>query len=270
MASYLVTGASRGLGFEFIRQLSADSKNTVIGLVRNKAEAEEKASKEIGRSNLHFVQASLTDYDSLVKSVGEVSKITGGSIDHIIANAADLGTWSGFDAFGPLGEQPAELERELVDIFKVNVVGNIHLFNLYLPLLSKSQVKKAIVISSGVADNNLTTDLVLPLGGPYAISKAAVNSAVAKFDAEHRKDGILFLAVCPGFVNTGHFDNLTEKQQAAAASVGAAFAKYQPNFTGPATPEDSIRDVLSVIHKSSVAGGQGGQFLSHFGNKQWI
>jgi NAD(P)-dependent dehydrogenase (short-subunit alcohol dehydrogenase family) len=35
MPVYVLTGANRGLGLEFVRQLSADSSNTVIGAVRS-------------------------------------------------------------------------------------------------------------------------------------------------------------------------------------------------------------------------------------------
>ncbi len=51
-----------------------------------------------------------------------------------------------------------------------------------------------------------------------------------------------------------------------AAKIGA----YAPHFKGPATPEEAVMDVLSVINKASVAGGDGGTFVSHFGNKQWV
>jgi NAD(P)-dependent dehydrogenase (short-subunit alcohol dehydrogenase family) len=43
--------------------------------------------------------------------------------------------------------------------------------------------------------------------GSYSISKAALNMAVAKFSAEYAKEGVLFLSVCPGLVETGNFDN---------------------------------------------------------------
>lgn len=93
------------------------------------------------------------------------------------------------------------------------MVGNIHLFNLYLPLLHNGRVKKAIVISSGMADNEWIKEYAIDNSAPYAISKAAVNTAVAKFDAAYAKDGILFMAICPGLVGTGHFDNGKTFQQ---------------------------------------------------------
>lgn len=45
---------------------------------------------------------------------------------------------------------------------------------------------------------------------------------------------------------------------------------FAPHFTGPGTAEAAIRDVLSVIDRSSVKNGNGGTFVSHFGNKQWL
>jgi NAD(P)-dependent dehydrogenase (short-subunit alcohol dehydrogenase family) len=83
------------------------------------------------------------------------------------------------------------------------VVGNIHLFNLFLPLVLKGDVKKVIAISSGMADLELTNNFKLDLGAPYSISKAALNLAVSKFHAQYSADGVLFMSVCPGMVDTG-------------------------------------------------------------------
>jgi NAD(P)-dependent dehydrogenase (short-subunit alcohol dehydrogenase family) len=99
------------------------------------------------------------------------------------------------------------LEKDLLHTFQANVVGNIHLFNLFMPLILKGKTKKVLAISSGMADNEFTAKYDIVWNAPYAISKAALNMAVAKFSAQYRKDGVLFMAICPGSVNTGYFDN---------------------------------------------------------------
>lgn len=48
------------------------------------------------------------------------------------------------------------------------------------------------------------------------------------------------------------------------------FTQYAPHFKGPATPEVSIKAVLDVMDKSSLEKGDGGTFVSHLGNKQWL
>jgi len=37
----------------------------------------------------------------------------------------------------------------------------------------------------------------------YSMSKAALNMAVAEFSALYREKGVLFMAICPGAVDTG-------------------------------------------------------------------
>lgn len=107
------------------------------------------------------------------------------------------------------GDKVEELEKVASDIFRTNVVGNIHFFNLFLPLLKKGKVKKAIAISSGHADLNLINDLDLETNALYAASKAGTNIIVAKFNAQYKKDGILFVAISPGMVDVGHFSHRT-------------------------------------------------------------
>lgn len=91
--------------------------------------------------------------------------------------------------------------------FKVNVVGNIHLFALFLPLVQKGTAKKVIAISTGMADDELISKFEVANGAPYSISKAGMNTAVAKFSAQYKKDGILFMSISPGLVDTGHYNN---------------------------------------------------------------
>ena len=57
---------------------------------------------------------------------------------------------------------------------------------------------------------------------------------------------------------------------AAVQGMVAKFSKYAPDWKGPVTPTESIKAVLSVVEKSSVENGDGGAFLSHLGNKQWL
>lgn len=72
-----------------------------------------------------------------------------------------------------------------------------------MPLILKGRVKKVISLSSGYADNELTTGFSIDVAGPYTISKAAMNTAVAKFSAEYAENGVLFMSIAPGAVEVG-------------------------------------------------------------------
>ena len=90
-------------------------------------------------------------------------------------------------------------------LWQTNVVGNIHLFHLFLPLILIGKVKKVITITSGLADLDFTNGCEVDIGALYAASKAAMNIIVAKFNAQYKKDGVLFLSVSPGLVDVGRY-----------------------------------------------------------------
>lgn len=115
--------------------------------------------------------------------------------------------YQGADSINKRGEKPKRLEQDLVDSFRTNVVGNVHLFNLALPLVLRGHAKKVVTVSSGMADLDFISKSGIEVGAPYSISKAALNTAVAKFSAEHSHQGILFFSISPGVIDTGLYDN---------------------------------------------------------------
>ncbi|KAI1195759.1 hypothetical protein F5X97DRAFT_345374 [Nemania serpens] len=82
----------------------------------------------------------------------------------------------------------------------------MHLYNLFLPLILKGKAEKVIALSTGHADIDFSNQLDIQVGTSYVTSKAALNVAVAKFSAQYNKQGILFLSISPGAVDTSNFD----------------------------------------------------------------
>jgi NAD(P)-dependent dehydrogenase (short-subunit alcohol dehydrogenase family) len=103
-------------------------------------------------------------------------------------------------------ENPKALEEDLRKSIDTNVIGNIHFYNLFMPLVLKGKAKKVICISTGMADIDLINKFDLETGSLYSISKAAMNVATAKFNAQYKKDGVLFLSISPGVVDVDKVD----------------------------------------------------------------
>ncbi|KAL7787154.1 hypothetical protein V8C37DRAFT_405014 [Trichoderma ceciliae] len=257
--------------FEFMRQLSSDSNNIVVGLVRDKASTEKAVAEELaGRSNIHVVQSDIADYEALKNAVAKTAEITGGSLDYLVANAAYISKFDAYDPIGALGDSPEELEQDLLKSFKVNVVSNIHLINLFMPLIRAGTARKVIALSTGMADLDPINKYEVQIGSGYAMSKAAMNIAIGKFHAQYKEEGILFMSICPGVVETGHYKTATPEQMEKVGGMFRKFVTSNPQFEGPATPEAAIKDVISVWEKASIEGGNGGTYVSHHGNKQWL
>ncbi|KAF7288186.1 hypothetical protein HMN09_01418000 [Mycena chlorophos] len=221
MPSYVVTGASRGIGFEFTNQLSADASNTVFALVRSPSTAtqlHELAKSAAG--TIVVVKADILDQAAIAEAVKVVAEHTGGKLDVLINNAAAIDStkaWS-LDAW-PSSDA---LEEDLVNNFRTNAIAPIHVTNAFLPLLRAAPAAKAITISSGAGDPDFVRNVA---GGwaahaGYGMAKAALNVAVAKYAASMRASGgkIVFLAISPGIVDTSKPGDRTAEEQAGYES----------------------------------------------------
>jgi NAD(P)-dependent dehydrogenase (short-subunit alcohol dehydrogenase family) len=152
---------------------------------------------------------------------------------------------------------------DLIDHFKVNTIGPIHLFNAFMPLILKGNAKKVFAISTGGSDTVMTLEADMYQATSYMITKAALNMAVAKFSAAYRSKGVLFMAICPGAVDTGSFNIATEEEGALAMALFAKFKAYSPTFQGPTPVNGAAKSVLALMSKASIEGGYAGKFMSH-------
>ena len=267
MPSYVVTGASRGIGYAFITHLASIPGNTVIGIVRNKSATEQRLAKD-NIKNVHLLSSDINDPKVLQAVAAETANITGGGLDVLINNAGLVSTTSAWTTI--TDQSPEELEEDLVSSFRTNVAGVAHTINAFLPLIRRGQLKKVITLSTGMADLDLVNGYDLAIASPYAISKAGTNMLIAKYNAALGKsEGILFMAISPGYVDTSEGKQPTEADMAGGQAMGAKFAAYAPHMTGPLSPEESVKMQLEVVDKATVE-TMGGAFVSHFGNKQWL
>jgi len=239
----VVTGASRGLGLEWVKQLSSNAENFVIALVRNPNSAE-SLKPFLGR-NVVAVKGDVADFDSFPNVVEEISRVGGGKVDWLINNA---GVMIGTGAEPSTGISKSTI-KEWRDQFEVNVIGLVFFTIALIPLLEKGSEKKVVNIASMLGDLTFTEKTPSLHFSSYSATKAAVTMANAKFHLEFQDKGFTFLALNPGWVQTELAGE--ELQQQA-----------------PLTTEQSISRCLSFVQRSTV--DDSGKFWSLDGLKEGV
>ncbi len=203
MPSYAITGTSRGLGLELVRQLSAPSTNVVFALVRNpdKAVALKQLASE-RKSRIHILTADVTDPKSLLAAAATASGVTGGKLDVLIHNAFDMDFSRAAMTPSQLPFDGEALHAIVWQSLGTDVFGTIWTTNAFLPLIEKGAHKKVIHVTTGLADLDLIKTTGIQHSVPVSIGKAGMNILTAKYAAEFADKGIKFLAMSPGWVNT--------------------------------------------------------------------
>jgi NAD(P)-dependent dehydrogenase (short-subunit alcohol dehydrogenase family) len=186
--------------YQWLKTLSKDSKNTVVGLVRTPAKVHELLAKD-KLNDVQIFPADMASHESLADAATQVaSSLPGNALDVLIINGAHQAQdtkhlyapeWAGKETL--LHEQA---HRSL----DINVLGIVYTINEFLPLILRGAIKKIIVITSGAADPELAR--VLPMNVVYSAMKAALNMIVAKYASPLKSEGVIVLALSPGIVNT--------------------------------------------------------------------
>lgn len=151
MATYLITGSSRGLGLALVKQLVALPHSqvcTVFATARgeNSAALQELVHQHTNRVVL--VKLDVTSQASISTAVATVEEhLRGQGLDVLINNA-------GIQTICPAGMQAVE---DLNEIFNANVTSVHMVTRAFLPLLSKGRLKKVINMLVFPRDHKLHT-----------------------------------------------------------------------------------------------------------------
>jgi NAD(P)-dependent dehydrogenase (short-subunit alcohol dehydrogenase family) len=220
----LVTGANRGLGLEFVRQLLARG-DRVVATCRHPGKAtalNALAGEHPGR--LHVLPLDVADPRAIAELQRELLLLAddGDRLDLLVNGAGVLHSGERFGSVSAVN---------LDDSFRTNAMGPFLLTQALAPRLADGARVANITSQLGSIAN--TTRFGTP---SYDISKAAQNMATALLAAALRERGILVVALHPGWVQT---------------DMGGAGATV--------TPQDSVAGLLRVIDRLKAA--DSGRFL---------
>lgn len=241
MKTALVTGASRGMGLEWVRQLAAQGYVVVL-TARTQEKAEQAAASlgevagEVWPRKLDLAEPG--DVDALVDWLGARTD----ALDLLVNNAGINSRSRG--AIDPsLFLKNLDISHldssELLNMVQVNAVAPILLANRLRPLLANSAAPRVINISSWMSSISIKKD-----GGnySYAVSKAALNMMNRAFANDVKGDGIVSVVINPGWVQT---------------DMGGQKA--------PLSKEESVRGMIEVL--AALGPADGGEFFNHDGTR---
>lgn len=220
----LVTGASRGLGLEFVRQYAEESANNVIfATVRDPESATQLKELAATHKNIQVLALDVSNEESIRALPAKVEQYTK-TLNLVINNAGIAhpikNSTSGTIALSTLQ-----------NVFLTNSFSPILVTQALLPFLKNApkdpeHLAKVVMITSsfGSIANNTSDNLVA-----YRASKSALNQLTKSF-ANEEKD-IVFIPLHPGWVDT---------------DMGSGLGKP------PLTPAQSISSMRKVISSSKA------------------
>lgn len=194
MPTYFLTGANRGIGLEFARQLSASPRNHIIAAVRSlKNDHSELTALATRFRNVHIIECDVSNTDSIASlsfRVAEILTKTGESFNYIL-NVAGINATSSDTS---LSIDAASLQRHM----DVNVLGPAKIVETLRPYLARGAV--VVNLTSGLA--SMTVAQSTPKCCTYSISKAAQNMLSLHQARELKRYHCMVICMDPGWVKT--------------------------------------------------------------------
>jgi NAD(P)-dependent dehydrogenase (short-subunit alcohol dehydrogenase family) len=221
MASYLITGSSRGIGLEVTKLLTSSSD---VGIVFATARSLSQPLQDVIASSggrVYFVSLDVTKEESIAAAVSAVTEKlgAGNGLDVLINNAG-------------IQIQESVLDMHaLTESFEVNVLAVQKVSSAFVPLLSLGAQKKLVAISTDLG--SITTAEIYAANAPfpsYKITKAALNMLMKQFALELGPKGFIVFPINPGWLKT---------------DMGGPYAYLEPIV--------GAKQVVEIIQKSTTA-----------------
>lgn len=210
MKNVIVTGASRGIGFELV-QLFAKNNCNVLAVSRNI-----EPLKKLNISNLTPFSADISKEKEIDKIIDYV-KTNWKNVDILINNA------------GKLVNKPfvKTTIQDFLDVYKVNVFAVADLTRKTIPLLNKNSHVVTISSMGGIQGSVKFAGLAA-----YSSSKGAVITLTELLAEEHKDSQISFNALALGAVQTEMLAEAFPDYKAPTTALEMATYIYNFALTG--------------------------------------
>lgn len=183
----VVTGASSGMGREFVREIEKNESLDEIWVIARRRERLEELQASV-QTPLRVLPLDLTETSSIVqyKELLEKEKPQ----VHILVNG------SGCGKFGHFSDIPLEAYDRMIDL---NAKALIRMTYVTLPFMQAGAMIYNI--------DSLSSFQPVPYINVYGATKALVLSFSRALGAELKDKKIRVMAVCPGWVDTEFFSH---------------------------------------------------------------
>lgn len=190
MKNILVTGCSRGIGFEIVKEFSRNENIQILAVSRDNTGLEKLKKEFLSvniNSKIHTLSVDLLDEHSIHKIINVIKSNLNNQIDGIIHNA------------GVLVKKPfTEInENELVDSFRVNCFAPFILTQKLISFFSKDAHVVSISSMGGVQGSQKFPGL-----SAYSTSKATLITLTECLAEEFKTTDFAFNCLALGAVNT--------------------------------------------------------------------
>jgi NAD(P)-dependent dehydrogenase (short-subunit alcohol dehydrogenase family) len=183
-----ITGGTSGLGLALVRELSARGARVAF-VARTRKRVEEVAKENPGA---HGILADVSKKEDIYPTAIQITGELGG-LDVLINNASTLGPT-------PLRVLSDTECEDLEDVFSANFFGPFRLTKALMGALAASAREgRGAVVINVISDAGISA---YPHWGAYGASKAALNQLSRIWNEEHEGEGVKFLALDPGDMDT--------------------------------------------------------------------
>ncbi len=193
MNVYFITGASKGIGFELAKQLSA-AENFVVGIART----------DIDLDGVKFIKADLSETQNLESLMVEV-------MESAPKNAKSFTLINNAGMVDPIGLIGSVIAEEMAKAIVVNLTAPMIMSNAFMSKLKSFKGTKRIVnISSGAGRNAYQG------WGTYCATKAGLDhfSRVVAMEQENAENPVNIVSIAPGIIDTGMQETIRASDEA--------------------------------------------------------
>ncbi len=184
----LITGASRGIGTEFVKQYAARGY-TVIATARDPAKAVDLQALAKANKNISIERMDVLDHASIDALA---AKLKGKPID-ILVNNAGIGGGGVNQVFGKINYAVFD------DVMKTNVEGPLKVSEAFIDNVAASNMKKIMMVSSSQGSVASVRSASLYF---YRASKSALNMVTVNLAKALKDKGVIVGMVAPGATDT--------------------------------------------------------------------